>query len=346
MTDLLSIKDCEFCRKKVNSYNQLACGVMLAYFKQNAKFPNSKEEIPSNQFVSLIALELEVKDVGFTFNWESKTAERYRCDIRKYLGYRMPRDSDSSAFKDYLIADILLDNPSNELLLEKIRLFLHQNKIESFKPKNLQRYISSAQNLFEKQLFQKIVAVLDKGTLAMIDAVLVCDDESKSEIISLSELRLDIAGAKLKNITHALDKIRFLRKFGINQEVMKGVHRKLLLKYSNRIMALHPSNILEFGETAKYATMSIFIYIRLQLMLDSLCDTFVKLIKKMRRSAEKHVDTYIVNEVKRVDGKFDILEKMASVSVNHPKGIIEDKIYSEVPKATLEELITDRKSVV
>ena len=40
--------------------------------------------------------------------------------------------------------------------------------------------------------------------------------------------------------------------------------------------------------------MAIFCRIRLELLLDSLTDTMIKLIKKMRSGAEKHVDHYIL----------------------------------------------------
>ena len=44
-------------------------------------------------------------------------------------------------------------------------------------------------------------------------------------------------------------------------------------------MALAPSNILDFATTDKYATMAIFCHIRLEILLDSLADTMIKLIK-------------------------------------------------------------------
>jgi hypothetical protein len=127
IANLLSLEDSEFCRKKPSLDNMLAFGVMLGFFKQNAKFPNQAEEPISNKFISLIASDLGVGYESFTFDWGSKTSERYRCDIRKYLGYRMPRNNDSDALKDYLISDILPNNPSNAAFLENVRLFFHQN---------------------------------------------------------------------------------------------------------------------------------------------------------------------------------------------------------------------------
>lgn len=67
----------------------------------------------------------------------------------------------------------------------------------------------------------------------------------------------------------------------------------------------------------------------------------IKILKKIKSSSENHVDRYILAEVKRVDGKFDILEKLAVLNAKNSKSIIEDKIYPVMPKNTLEELIED-----
>jgi hypothetical protein len=64
-------------------------------------------------------------------------------------------------------------------------------------------------------------------------------------------------------------------------------------------------------------------------------------LKKDIAGAEKHVDRYILAEVKRVDGKFDILEKLAVLNAKNPKGIIEEKIYPVVPQDKLEAVIDD-----
>ena len=101
------------------------------------------------------------------------------------------------------------------------------------------------------------------------------------------------------------------------------------------------SNILDFTPTIKYATMAIFCRVRLELLLDSLTDTMIKLVKKMRSSAEKRVDRYILQEVKRVDGKFDILEKLAVLNAKNPKGIIDEKVYPVVSQDKLEAVIED-----
>ena len=199
----------------------------------------------------------------------------------------------------------------------------------------------SAKQQFEQRLFSKIFNNLTQENLLLIDLVLDKGSAEDNGVIELSELKKDIAGAKIKNIQYAIDKIKLLSKLNLAESIFESVDRKLLLKYYDRVMAFVPSNILECTPIVKYATMAIFFHIRLELLLDALTDTMIKLTKKIRSGAEKHVDRYILKEVKRVDGKFDILEKLAVLNAQNPKSIIEDKVYPVVPQDKLEAVIED-----
>jgi TnpA family transposase len=340
---LFSIDEIQICEKKIGVNNQLLFGIMLAYFKTNIKFPaNEGGNMPIN-LIAQVARDLNIdKPNSSMINWDNRTTERYRKEIRTFLHYREPIDHDAPAFTDFLIKDILPKNPTDALLLEQTRIYFKKHKIELFKDKQLKRYIQSAKYQFEQQFYNSICNVLSAEDQLVIDQILTeADNALADKGIDLAELKKDIPGARLKHVKHAIDKINLLSKINIAPAVLQDIDRKLLLKYYDRIMALSPSNILEFSSSAKYAAMAIFYHIRLQLMLDALVDTFIKLIHRMRTNASKHVDTYILKEVKRVNGKFDILEKLAIATVNNPTGIIQDTVYPEVSRETLRELIND-----
>jgi len=340
---LLSSEEVAFCLTKNGSLNQSACAIMLGYFKTHIRFPLAKEISPFlNQFSkNMKEIDLQEKNV-FDFDWKGRTAERYRNNIRKLLGYREVTDKDSLIYIEYLQKKVLQKCPSLEVILEQSRLHFERHKIEQFMPKQIRRHIASAQYQFEKNLFQTVFDHLSSSDLYLIDQILTEDGEQpKEDIIALVELKKDIPGARLKNVNLAIKKIELLRKISLPKALCTNQSRKLLVKYHDRIMALSPSNILEFSTTAKYATVAIFCHIRLQHMLDSLADTFVKLIHRMRTNAERSVRDYVLGEVERVGGKFNILKQIATIAVNNPKGVIEDKIYPEVSREKLLEIIDD-----
>jgi TnpA family transposase/DNA-binding Xre family transcriptional regulator len=334
----LSLEDLSLCQNKRGKTNQLTFGIMLAYFKKYAQFPSNKANAISTQLLLQIAKHLDVDPIDIiSFNWNTRTMERYRQDIRQYLGYRVADAEDIALAINYLVDNLVPRYLSDSVLLEQTRTYFTKNKIEIVSIKQLDNYILLANQKFEQQFLGKIFDNLNQENLLLIDRILTKD----SGVIELFELKKDIAGAKIKNVQEAIDKINILGQIKLPDSIIESVDRKLLFKYYERVMVFAPSNILDFTTTIKYATMAIFCRIRLELMLDSLTDTMIKLIKRMRSIAEKHVDYYILQEVKRVDGKFDILEKLAVLNARNPKGVIEDKIYPVVSQGKLEELIKD-----
>jgi len=326
---LLSEEEILISKRKNEEYNQLAFGIMVAYFKIHIKIPTAKETPISAELRIQVANVLDIKEIEFVkFNWKGRTAERYRDEIRELFCFRESVDEDAPEFLDYLIVIVLPHNPSDEALQEHVRQYFFRHKIEIFADEQLERYISSAIHKFEQRLFQEVFESLSDENLLQIDQILVEHiSNTDSEIIELSELKKGIPGARPKNVQYAIEKINQLAKITMPLNVEERVNRKVLLKYYNRIMALHPSNIIESSPLTKYASMAIFCHIRLQIMLDSLCEVLIKLIRHMHSNAESYVDKHILKEIKRVDGKFDILEKLARANYYYPKGIIENKVY-------------------
>ena len=342
---LLSTEDINICDKKMGKRNKILFGIMLAYFKTYIKFPSTSYSIPLKLFVQVMQdLELQ-ESVSIDFIWNGRTIERYRNEIRNYLGYREAIDSDTPKFVKHLVKTVLPHNPSDALLAEQVRTYFQSHRIEQFKEKQLERYIIAAKNQFEQQFLQSIYDTLSSEARYLIDQTLTTiSTDITNGVIELSELKRDVPGARLKNVEYALAKIEVLSKVSIPQATVINIDRKLLLKYYDRIMILSPSNILEFSPIAKYAIMAIFFHVRLQIMLDFIADTFIKLVHRMRTKADRYVDNQILKDVKRVDGKLDILKKLAIVTFDYPKDVIEDKVYAAVSREKLSEVIDDLRN--
>ncbi len=161
--------------------------------------------------------------------------------------------------------------------------------------------------------------------------------------ITLRRLKTDSADAKLKNVAFEIKKLTFIRSANLSDDVFEDASRKLCLKYYQRIMAASPSNILEFIPNARFASMACFFYIRSQLLTDNSADLLIKLIHNMKASAEHHIDTKILSDVKRVNGKFDILYSLASTALQFPGGVIKDVIYPVVNQDILKNIVHDMK---
>jgi hypothetical protein len=108
-------------------------------------------------------------------------------------------------------------------------------------------------------------------------------------------------------------------------------------------MAASPGNIFEFVSPARLACMACFVYMRAQLLTDSAADLLLRLIHNMKTSAEGCINKEVLSDVKKVNGKFDILCTIATTAIDYPKGVIEDTIFARVSRETLQNIVNEMK---
>jgi TnpA family transposase len=248
--------------------------------------------------------------------------------------------------------------PSLDKATELAYKYFQEHKIEPFSEKELRRYIGTARDKFEKHLFSNIYSSLSKTTRHYMNSLLEeseeydnqqLDAESSAEEdkisaqteVKLRHLKKDIAGAVLKNIAFELKKIAVIKQMELPHDLLEKHTHSLIKKYYLRISIEQPSLILRRPEKDRYAMMALFLHYRSERLFDNLIDAFIQLIHAMRAKSENSVKKEIIKEVKHVNGKFDILYKLANIASKYPAGIIQDKIYPTISKETLHELITD-----
>ncbi|MDA1256134.1 MAG: Tn3 family transposase [Proteobacteria bacterium] len=284
---------------------------------------------------------------------ETRASGRFRLKIREFLGYKLATLSDAEILISWLMDEAKNGPYTMPQYREKAYQFFRSNKLEPFTPERIDRYIKSGKYRFEKKFFSNISKQLSPKAVKLFNSLLGDDpdvNDEKAEAadpdtnILLHHLKKDVAGVKLKHVAFEIKKLSVIRSIQIPVELFGNVSRKLLTKYYRRVMAARPSNILEFTPNARFAAMACFFYIRSQLLTDSATDLLIKLIHKMRSSAETHVKDKIVSEVKRVNGKFDILYLLADTALGNPLGVIEDEIYPKVSKEILQTLVVDLKN--
>jgi TnpA family transposase len=333
---VLTDEDVKLAQSRNDIVNQLGFGVMLGYFKRYLRFPGSTERPIPLELIIDVSESLNISDNEFKgFDVKSRTARRYKQEIKSYLEYTEVSNSDIPEFIKYITQCISPHGYNKQLVIEESFKYFRENKLTLFKSKQLERHIKTANAKFSEDLESSIFNDLSSDQKTLLRNLLNGDTD-----ISFNDLKKGIPGARLKNVNDAIDKINLLSKIKVSKEVTKGLNRKVLLKYYDQVMALSPSNILRFSTKTKYATMAIFCHIRLQLLLDELTETFIKLIHKLRTSADKHIKEFPVQR-DLIKGKMDMFKTIAEVCVENPKSIIENEVYSKIPRDILLKIIDD-----
>lgn len=323
---------------------KLHFAMMLKFFRKENRFPDN-DDIISSDLIQLMSNQLNINTKQKEIDWGNRTSERFRHEIRDFLGYRKATIDDSEKLISWLIENVFADAPTVLQACEKANQFFRENKLESFTSRELERYVRSAVQQFEKRLFSNINSQLSVSTINSIDALLTNDamsteDEDISETlnIKLRHLKKDIPAAKLKNVSAEINKIDRIRQIQLPNYIFDNLSRKLMQKYYLRIMAELPSNIIDHEPEIRYATMAIFCYMRHQMLIDNLADMLLQLIHKIKTKAESSLTKEIIAEVKCVNGKFDILYTLSATAAAKPNGIIGQEIYPLVNQETLQNL--------
>jgi len=337
---------------KNSDKNKLGFSVLLKYFQLESHYPKHIKYIDT-LMINCIANQLNISASCIDdFAWEGRSTKRFRQEIRNLLGYKKASLQDVDKLKMWMIKNVFLNGVKKLQQVEHAYDYFRQKNIEPFTSKELERHIHSAHQIFEQQLFDSIYNELSGETKEMMDDLLADDSETedgrpreKNEIeIKFKHLKQDIPGAKLKNVALAIQKINYLKQLKLPNDLLSTLSIKLINKYYTRVLTEHPSNISRHNSSIRYAIFSLFCYLRSQLLTDSLTDLLVQLTHKIRTSAENAVDKKILSEIKRVNGKFDILCSLAMISLANPTGIIQEKIYPEVGEETLSDLVKDHNA--
>lgn len=349
MIDIFNLSDDELSRvqAKNTSKNKLGFAILLKYFQLESHYPKHVKFIDPLMLRS-IANQLNILPSRLgNFDWEGRSTERFRREIREFLGFREATLQDIDSLKTWLSKEVFPKAVKKPQQIEHAYIYFRNNKIEPFTSKELERHIKSAHNEFEQNLFFSIDDQLLNKTKLMIDAILSDDDKvGDSKItddlaIKFHHLKKDTPDAKLKNVDHAILKINCLEQLELPEGFFSNLSTKLIMRYYTRVMAERPSNLREYKEHVRYALFSLFCYSRHQYLIDSLADLFMKLTHVIQTRAESFIKNKILSEVKCVNGKFDILYKISSAALANPAGVIEDKIFPEVGKETLMDLVKE-----
>ncbi|PIZ33230.1 MAG: hypothetical protein COY39_03215 [Alphaproteobacteria bacterium CG_4_10_14_0_8_um_filter_37_21] len=325
-------------KTKKKESNQIAYAILFKAFKHYKKFPNKDDTLLEEILISIKSQLNITKKI--CIKWESRTIERFRGEVRQLFGYRVIEQADKDHLSAHMKHFIFPKGMNWEQIEEACLVYFEHFKIVPLSGSQQTRLLKSSYADFEADLFNQIAQSLSHETKCLLDKLLT-EETQELATIKFFDFKNNKAYLNKASILHEIEKYKFLQSFGIPDITKEIGSEKLLQKYCDRILVESPSHIRAHSKAQRYAMLASFCIIKRQEILDTLADLVIKLINNLYKKAERHVDKYILSEVKRVDGKFDILLRLVVASLHNPLSTIKDRIYKEVPETLLQELFLD-----
>ena len=323
--------------------NKAVIAVMIWFYEKEGRAPLNTDYIPQEIWETMSKQFGAPLPNGLSFNWEGRTAKRFRQKIRIFLGYRLPSPADKDLLHKWLFHKISSEGKSVAQLQTLIYSYFKAKKLEPYSQKELYKFIRSVNHQFEQNVCVKVSSKLSIQNKKYLDKLIISGGQTKEdeETAEFKHLKNNPNGKSKKDIQLEIKKLQTLRSITLPKDLFEGVPDKLVKTYANRIKSELPSHIRSRKPSARHSMMAAFCQQQLKKTTDSLVEQFRSVLNRVRLRAESTVKQQILESVTRVDGKFDMLYSLAKVTFNSPKDIVEDVVYPTVSKEKLKDIMVD-----
>lgn len=315
---------------------QLGFALKLRFFDQHLFFPNSEIGIPTN-ITEYLAQQLDLDPLDISqYNWLSRNGQIHDSEIRDYFGYRKISEQDRITIKQLIDNELFQKGLPNTEIQYAICRFLKESKIEI--TKSIFSFIDKSITEIETKFFKHFTKHIDTNHL---QSLFLSHQEDQA---ILTFIKQSVGKISKNTITEEITKFEYLEHSLYDLQPF-NTPQKLIKKYAERVMITTPKALQSMENKAKiYTLLSCFCIYKGGKIIDYLIEIFIKRFSKLEKIAESKAKEDLWNHYKTGDSD-QLLKDLVNISLDHPDGIIKEKIYEGVGgKSVLEQCKSIKKS--
>ena len=326
--------------------NQLAVAVLLKYFQQEARFPASTLTIDP-AVVALIAEQLAIEPKLRALT--GRTLERVRAEIRRFYGYREASVQDAKQLTIWLRDSTAAHTRNFDQLIGALENECRNRSLEPPTVDRLERIARSAVRAYEERFYARTLARLSPLSRTRLDELVEStndqdDDAAEQPQARLVMLRSDAGRASVKSLREEMTKLAVIRNLELPSDLFDHALPHELELYRSRVAVEAPFELRRHPEPARLTRLAAFAFLRGRAITDTLVDLLVETIHHINARAERRVEHELLEDLKRVTGKQNMLFHLADAALTHPDGVVREVVYPIVSESTLRALVKEWKA--
>lgn len=334
--------------------NRLGFAILLLFFREHGRFPADASEIdrPTVCEVARPAHVPPPEDHALTLS--GRTAERHRAEIRALFGYREATVADAASLEAWLRDEAAVVGAVPDHLVPRLEARCRELAIEPPTADRVDRIVRAAIRAHEERLYARILARLTPETRARLEALLLpgSDPESGPDgdgqpgtaPALLLKLRGDPGRPSLAGVQAELARLELARRVGLPADLFDQVLPQELERYRRRVAVEAPHELRRHPEAARLTWLAAFVHLRGRQVTDDLVDLLTETIHQIGARAERRVDRELLEGLRRVSGKQNLLFDLAGAALDHPDGIVREVVFPVVGEQTLRDLVQEAKA--
>ncbi len=293
---LLTTAELEFVRSCRGNANRQGMAILLKGLEYLGYFPENLQQVPPS-IRSFVGKQLGLlTDLTNQYPWESSTRERHLAQIREVTGW------------------------------------LFQLRLELPAEAELQRLVNAALNGYFYDLYEQMTAQLPLKVQTQLDELLVVPPDGA--ISHFESLKADAANPGVNNLEREISKLKTLLAVGVPPEAFRSIPWKVLQMLKRRAWNEKASEMREHPQGVRYALIATFVHVRLAEVTDDAVKMLVEIIQRLDRRSDQQVYRELLRDLQRVEGKIQILFRVAEVVITKPEGTIREVLFPVVKEET------------
>jgi TnpA family transposase len=337
-----------------NGANRLGFAVLLLFYRANGRFPKKPIEIDDGTLERVarqLGAELDDRD---WYDTTSRTWKRHRAEIRAWLGFREATVADAELLEAWLRDRVPAVGVVPDQLAALLETRCRELSIEAPAPDRVDRIARAAIHAHDSRFCNRILGCLVAGTRERLEAPLrpagnesdspVSDPPAQPAPALLLRLRSDPGRPGLVGIQDELAKLELIRQIELPPGLFDGALPHELERYRRRVSTEAPYELRRHPEAARLTWLAVFVHLRSRTLTDDLIDLLIETIHHIGARAEHRVDRELLDDLKRVAGKQNLLFEVAGAALGKPDGIVRDVVFPVVGEQTLRDLVKEAKA--
>jgi len=331
----LTANDCALILTKHHA-NRLSFAVLLAFFRERGRFPRRPAEIERALVNEIIADLRLASPADLRSTLSGRSIERHRAEIRELLGFREATVADSEALTEWVQHQTAATGANAEQLTQQLEGRCRALFFEPPAPDRVDRIVRAAIHAHDERLQAEITRRLGPETRQRLEALLrpaKAEDASDGEAgvgmapALLLRLRGNPGRPSLAAIQDELAKLKLIREIGLPSDLFEKVLPHELDRLRRRVLVEAPYEIRRHPETARLTWLAAFVYLRGRSLTDDLVDLLIETIHHIGARAERKVERELLDDLRRVSGKQNLLFQVADASLDQPDGLVRDVVF-------------------
>jgi len=141
-----------------------------------------------------------------------------------------------------------------------------------------------------------------------------------------------------------LAKLDLIRRIELPVDLFDRTSPRYLERCRRRVVVEAPHELRRHPDAARITWLAAFVYLRARSLTDDLVDLLIETIHQIGARAERKVERELLDDLKRVTGKQNLLFELADATLAQPDGVVRDVVFPVVDEQTLRDLVKEWKA--